>query len=101
MAAALGEGATTAVDDTMHEFVARPHFVEEVQKLLEGAEERTEVLQMQLDQREVGTSHLFRIRLLLECIDYSAAMIGGPTDYTSGVLLQPRKIVPPARICVV
>lgn len=53
VAAALGEGATRAVDEVTTEFVPRPAFVEEVQKLLEGAEERSEVLQMQLEQREV------------------------------------------------
>lgn len=54
VAAALGHGATTAVDEAMHEFVPRPSFIEEVQELLVDAGERTDVLRMQLDQREVG-----------------------------------------------
>lgn len=69
VAAALGQGATTAVDETMAEFVPRPNFIEEVEKLLEGAKERAEVLQMQLDQREV-LSHLpfpGRVELHLPC----------------------------------
>jgi hypothetical protein len=53
VAAALGAGATSAVDEAVAEFVPRPAFIQEVKKLLEGAEERTEVLQMQLEQKEV------------------------------------------------
>lgn len=64
VAAALGAGATDAVDDVVGEFVARPVFVAEVRELLMGAEERAAAFEAALADKEVRravTSHMFII----------------------------------------
>lgn len=53
VAAALGAGATEAVDDAVGECVARPVFVAEVRGLLLGAEERAAAFEAALADKEV------------------------------------------------
>ena len=56
VAAALGAGATEAVDEVVGEFVPRPVFVAEVRELLAGAEDRAAAFETALAEKEVRHS---------------------------------------------